>query len=72
NQRSNPELRASDYLELEGLMSILNEGKVLSRAVDLCDDSIVGQAFREILGAKERKFIKHFQNESSQYAVLPL
>ena len=72
NQRSNPELRASDYLELEGLMSILNEGKVLSRAVDLCDDGIVGQAFREILGAKERKFINHFQDESSQHTALPL
>lgn len=53
NQRSNPELRASDYLELEGLMSILNEGKVLSRAVDLCGDSIVGQSFRETLGVQE-------------------
>src|SRR5260370_27853737 len=46
NRRSNPGLRASDYLELEGLMSILNEGKVLSRAVDLCDDSIVGGGIR--------------------------
>jgi len=30
-------------------MSILNNGKVLSRAVDLCDDSVVSQAFRSAL-----------------------
>jgi hypothetical protein len=59
NQRSNPELRASDYLELEGLMSILNEGKVLSRAVDLCDDSEVGQVFRETLHKAESDLVKH-------------
>ncbi len=70
NQRSNPDLRASDYLELEGLMSILNEGKVLSRAVDLCDDSVVGQAFRETLGAKETNIIKLTRDESTQYAAL--
>src|SRR5713101_4145797 len=58
NQRNNTQLRASDYLELEGLMSILNEGKVLSRAVDLCDQSIVGKAFRETLHAKEKNFVK--------------
>lgn len=58
NQRNNPDLRASDYLELEGLMSILNEGKVLSRAVDLCDDSVVGQAFRETLRVKDKNTTK--------------
>ncbi|MDP9347930.1 MAG: radical SAM protein [Gemmatimonadota bacterium] len=47
NQRRYPELRASDYLELEGLMSILNNGKFLSRAVDLCDASAASRAFRE-------------------------
>ncbi len=52
NQRNRPELRASDYLELEGLMSILNEGRVLSRAVDLCDDSRTSQAFRDALRSK--------------------
>src|SRR6266516_1482397 len=72
NQRSNPDLRASDYLELEGLMSILNEGKVLSRAVDLCDDSIVGQAFRETLHAKEKNFVIHTLDESTQYEALSL
>jgi radical SAM superfamily enzyme YgiQ (UPF0313 family) len=72
NQRNTPELHASDYLELEGLMSILNEGKVLSRAVDLCDESIVGQAFRETLSAKEKNFVKHTLDERLQYVALPL
>ena len=72
NRCSNPDLRASDYLELEGLMSILNEGKVLSRAVDLCDDSIVGQAFRETLRAKEKNFVIHTLDESTQYEALSL
>ena len=49
NRRNNPELHASDYLELEGLMSILNNGKVLSRAVDLCDGSVASQSFRRAL-----------------------
>jgi len=49
NQRNCPELHASDYLELEGLMSILNNGKVLSRSVDLCDGSVASQAFRQAL-----------------------
>ncbi len=72
NQRSNPGLRASDYLELEGLMSILNEGKVLSRAVDLCGDSVVGLAFRETLHAKEMNLMKHTLDESTQYEALSL
>src|SRR5947207_466171 len=58
NQRNNPELCASDYLELEGLMSVLNEGKVLSRAVDLCDDGVVGQAFVDTLHKKKSNFVK--------------
>ncbi len=49
NQRNYPELHASDYLELEGLMSILNDGKVLSRSVDLCDGSVASQSFRQAL-----------------------
>ena len=28
-----------DYLDLEALMSVLNNGRFLSRAIDLCDDS---------------------------------
>ena len=59
NRRSNPDLRASDYLELEGFMSILNNGKVLSRSVDLCDDNVVGQAFRETLDARSANSMKH-------------
>lgn len=49
NQRNNPDLRASDYLELEGFMSILNEGRILSRAVDLCDETPASKAFRSAL-----------------------
>jgi radical SAM superfamily enzyme YgiQ (UPF0313 family) len=49
NRRNHPELHASDYLELEGLMSILNNGKVLSRSVDLCDGSVASQSFRRAL-----------------------
>lgn len=52
NQRNMPGLQASDYLELEGLMYILNEGRVLSRAVDLCDESRTSRAFRDVLRGK--------------------
>ncbi len=69
NQRNNPGLRASDYLELEGLMSILNEGRVQSRAIDLCDDSLMGRGFREILSSKEKYFATSKQIE---YTPLPL
>jgi hypothetical protein len=54
NQRRYAELKASDYLQLEALMSILNNGKFLSRAVDLCDASAASRAFREIAGAVDR------------------
>ena len=57
NQRNNPALRASDYLELEGFMSILNEGKVLSRSVNLCHDDVVGQTFRRTL--RSESSVKH-------------
>jgi radical SAM superfamily enzyme YgiQ (UPF0313 family) len=50
NKRNHPSLSALDYMELEGFMSILNEGKVLSRAIDLCDSSIASQYFRRSLG----------------------
>jgi radical SAM superfamily enzyme YgiQ (UPF0313 family) len=46
NRRRYPALRASDYFELEGLMSILNRGKVLSHCVDLCTENAVTGAFR--------------------------
>jgi radical SAM superfamily enzyme YgiQ (UPF0313 family) len=56
NRQNNSDLRASDYLELEGLMSILNNGKVLSRAVDVCDDTIIGRAFQTALRTKQTSF----------------
>lgn len=49
NQRHYPELQASDYLNLESLMSILNNGKLLSRAIDICSPSMASHAFRELL-----------------------
>jgi radical SAM superfamily enzyme YgiQ (UPF0313 family) len=49
NQRRYPDLKASDYLQLEALMSILNNGKFLSRAVNLCDQSAGSRAFRHTL-----------------------
>jgi hypothetical protein len=49
NQRRYDGLQGSDYLELEAMMSILNNGKFLSRAVDLCDASAASRAFREAL-----------------------
>ena len=51
NRRRYPDLRAADYLQLESLMSVLNNGKFLSRAVDLCDDSPASQGFRQVLAA---------------------
>lgn len=49
NRRRYPTLRASDYLKLEALMSVLNNGKFHSRAVDLCDASSSSRAFRRAL-----------------------
>ena len=46
NQQRYPQLHASDYLELEALMSILNNGKFLSRAVNLCDGTAGSAGFR--------------------------
>lgn len=54
NQRRYPELKASDYLQLEALMSILNNGKFLSRAVDLCDQSAASRAFRTTAVSRTR------------------
>jgi len=48
NRRRYPQLRGSDYLQLEALMSVLNDGKFLSRAVDLCDETAVSKAFRAL------------------------
>jgi radical SAM superfamily enzyme YgiQ (UPF0313 family) len=49
NRRRYTGLHASDYLELESLMSVLNNGKFLSRAVNVCDDSDASRAFRRVL-----------------------
>jgi hypothetical protein len=52
NQRRYSGLRASDYLQIEALMSVLNDGKFLSRAVDLCDEtSTASRAFRSVATA---------------------
>ena len=69
NRRNNPELRASDYLELEGLMSILNNGKVLSRAVDMCDDSVISQAFRSTLRSKSIKSVENSSDGKKLYTA---
>ncbi len=49
NRRRYPDLHATDYLQLEALMSILNDGKFLSRAVNLCDEGVANRAFRETI-----------------------
>lgn len=50
NQRLHrPDLRASDYLELEKLMSVLNDGKFMSRAVNLCSSGIAASAIRSAI-----------------------
>lgn len=49
NARRYPGLRASDYLELEALMSVLNNGKILWRTANLCGDSRASAAFRDVL-----------------------
>lgn len=55
NRARYPGLRASDYLQLEGLMSILNSGKVLSQSVDLCAPGAVSAAFRSAAEAVVEK-----------------
>jgi len=59
NQLRYPQLRASDYLQLERLMSILNSGKVLRRSFDLCDESLASTSFRQAVHdfASERKVL---------------
>lgn len=51
NQRNYPQLHASDYMQLEALMSVLNKGKVFWRATNLCDNSVSTAAFRASLGS---------------------
>lgn len=71
NQRTNPGLRASDYLELEGLMSILNNGKVLSRAVDVCDDTRISRAFQTTLRTSQTRSAISLSHEDGQSFILP-
>jgi radical SAM superfamily enzyme YgiQ (UPF0313 family) len=48
-----PDLRGSDYLQLEALMSVLNSGKVMNRAANLFGNSLVSDSFQEsVLGNK--------------------
>lgn len=50
NRKHQPKLRASDYLELEKLMTILNNGKFMSRSLDLCGQSPIMGSFRTLVG----------------------
>jgi radical SAM superfamily enzyme YgiQ (UPF0313 family) len=54
NRRRYPDLRASDYLELEALMSILNAGKFLARTADLCGATRASSGFRAQLGERSQ------------------
>lgn len=53
NRSFNPGLRASDYLHLEGLMAILNRGRVLSRAVNICSAAGPAASFAQPLIAQD-------------------
>lgn len=46
-ERHQPGLRASDYLDLEKLMTVLNDGKFMSHAVNLCSPTPSPSAFRD-------------------------
>lgn len=50
--RHQPKLRASEYLDLERLMSVLNSGKFMSKAVDICAPSRAADALRLSLSGK--------------------
>ncbi len=49
NRRRYPNLRASDYMELEALMMRLNSSKVYQKRFDLAGESMVARAFRQAL-----------------------
>ncbi len=49
NRQRYPTLKASDYLQLEALMSVLNNGKFLQRAANLCGDTKASEGFRSAL-----------------------
>jgi len=72
NQQRYAGLQASDYLELEALMSILNDGKFLSRAVDLCDDTAASRAFRTALNIHAKQPPSKRQKQAKHPEVIPL
>jgi radical SAM superfamily enzyme YgiQ (UPF0313 family) len=45
NRRRYPSLRGSDYLQLETLMSVLNDGKIMYRAANLVSNTLISQSF---------------------------
>ena len=49
NRRRYPELHASSYLELESLMSVLNNGKFMSQAVNICSETAASIGFRSTI-----------------------
>lgn len=51
NQEKYPNLKASDYLDIESLMMHLNSSKVYAKRFDFNSTSIVGQVFTEMLTA---------------------
>lgn len=46
-----PELQASDYLELEALMTHLNKSKVKQKRFDFAEDNPVANAFRRVVAS---------------------
>jgi radical SAM superfamily enzyme YgiQ (UPF0313 family) len=62
NKKRYPKIRASDYLELEKLMYVLNNGKVMARSINLCDDSPASIGFRR---AVKNVLPKSYQRELS-------
>jgi radical SAM superfamily enzyme YgiQ (UPF0313 family) len=51
NQEKYPDLKASDYLDIESLMMHLNSSKVYAKRFDINSNSIVGQVFTETIVA---------------------
>jgi radical SAM superfamily enzyme YgiQ (UPF0313 family) len=51
NQHKYPDLKASDYLEVEALMSVLNASKAQRKRFDVNSSSYAGKTFRRVLAA---------------------
>ena len=49
NRQSYPNIRASDYLELEAFMMRLNSSKVYKKRFNVVGDSRIAQSFRAAL-----------------------